>query len=198
MRAWTVERRQWLARNPPPHTPEQAREHDDQFTARIEAWLDQGAGSCALREVTIRECVSATLMHCDGVRYDHHAWVVMPNHVHVLFSPRDEHTIESLVRSWKGISARAANRHSGRTGEFWMRDYYDRLVRDAGHFWRCARYLRCNPEKARLSPPEFTGFEAPFVRAHLDAEAGTPRSGGTPAAVLNAQHTRRQECRRSV
>ncbi len=198
LRAWTAERRDWLARNPPPHSPEQEREHDEQFTARIDAWLDQGAGSCALRDATIRECVIGPLQNFDGMRYEHHAWVVMPNHVHVLFSPFAGHTIESLVRSWKGISARRANALHHGSGEFWMRDYYDRLIRDAGHFWRCARYIRRNPGKAKLGAGSYTLYEAPFVRNHLDAEDRAHGIGGTPAAGSSAQQSRRQECRRSV
>lgn len=62
-----------------------------------------------------------------------------------------------------------------------MKDYFDRLVRDADHFWRCTRYIRRNPAKARLAPDDYTLFEAPFVREQLDAE-GLPRSGGVPVA----------------
>ena len=195
---WAAERRSWLARNPPPHTPIQEREHDEQFTAKIDAWLDQGAGSCALRDLATRECVTASLLNFDGTRYEHHAWIVMPNHVHLLFSPLAAHSIESLVRGWKGVSARHANQLRHHRDEFWMRDYYDRLVRDAEHFWRCARYIRRNPEKAKLPTDSCTLYEAPFVRDFLDAEAGLQRIGGTPAAVPAAQTERRQECRRSV
>ena len=122
----------------------------------------------------------------------------MPNHVHLLFSPIAGHSITSLVRSWKGVSARTANRLQLRTGEFWMRDYFDRLIRDANHFWRCARYIRRNPEKARLSPHDFTLFEDPFVREQLDSETGLQRIGGTPAAATASETERRQECRQSL
>jgi len=179
---WATERRSWLSRNPAPHTREQERAHDELFTAKIDAWLDQGTGSCALRDRAIRQALTDTLSDGEGSRYETHAWVVMPNHVHLLFSPIAEHTIASIVRSWKGISARQANQLHGRTGEFWMKDYFDRLVRDADHFWRCARYIRRNPEKAKIAEDHFALYEAPFVRACLDQV----RIGGTPAAGLNS------------
>ncbi len=191
---WATERRAWLSRNPPPHTEEQEREHDELLTAKIDAWLDQGTGSCALRDRATRQALTDTLGRCEGSRYQSHAWVVMPNHVHLLFSPIAEHTIASLVRSWKGVSARQANLLNRHTGEFWMKDFYDRLIRDAAHFWRCARYIRRNPEKAKIAEDHFTLYEAPFMTEVLDQV----RTGGTPAADLNEPQTRRQECRRSV
>jgi len=192
--AWATERRSWLTRNPPPHTAEQDREHDELFTVRIEEWLDQGAGSCALREPVAREIASRVLMRFDGQRYWLHSWVEMPNHVHLLFSPLGDQTLDTLLRSWKGVSAREINLLHGHTGDFWMRDYFDRLARDSTHFWRCARYIRRNPEKAKLSASAYTLYEAPFVCDFLDAE----RSGGTPAAVPAPDSPGRQECRRSV
>lgn len=52
-----------------------------------------------------------------------------------------------------------------------MKDYFDRMVRDAGHFWRCARYIRRNPEKANLLVEAFTLFESDHVREVLDGRA---------------------------
>jgi len=82
------------------------------------------------------------------------------------------------LQSWKGFTAHATNRMLGKAGDFWMRDYFDRLIRDSTHFWRCARYIRRNPESARLSPHQSTLFEAPFVNDFLNSE----RYGGSPAA----------------
>ncbi|MSU49602.1 MAG: hypothetical protein EXS37_11025 [Opitutus sp.] len=198
LHTWATERRSWLSRNPPPHTVEQDREHDELFTAKIDDWLDQGTGSCALRDPTTRQALIDTLIHFEGSRYECHAWIVMPNHVHLLFSPLAEHTVESLVRSWKGISARRANQIHRRSGAFWMKDYFDRLIRDADHFWRCVRYIRRNPEKAKLPAGDYALYAALFVRDHLNAEAGSQRIGGTPAAGSSEEQGRRQECRRSV
>lgn len=51
---------------------------------RIEAWLDAGHGSCVLRDPAAAQIVVEAWRHFDGERYDLLAWVVMPNHVHVL------------------------------------------------------------------------------------------------------------------
>ena len=48
------------------------------------------------------------LFHCERVRheYDLFAWVVMPNHIHALFSLPPGGALESLVQSWKNFTAR--------------------------------------------------------------------------------------------
>lgn len=51
---------------------------------RIEAHLDKGYGSCVLRSPQYAALVEDTWKHFDGVKYDLIAWVVMPNHCHVL------------------------------------------------------------------------------------------------------------------
>jgi hypothetical protein len=37
-----------------------------------------------------------------------------------------------------------------RTGDFWMRDYFDRYIRDTEHFLKAFNYILNNPVKAGL------------------------------------------------
>ena len=55
---------------------------------RIEQALDQGQGDMHLADPRIAQQVENALLHFDGERYRLHAWCVMPNHVHVLTTPR--------------------------------------------------------------------------------------------------------------
>ena len=73
---------------------------------RIEALRDAGYGSCVLREPSIAQMTQSTLLFFDGQRYRILAWVVMPNHVHVLFQPLDGWTVAKIVASWKKFTAR--------------------------------------------------------------------------------------------
>ena len=90
----------------------------------------------------------------------------MPNHVHVLLVLNGAWTLEDMMHSWKLYSARKINKHLGRSGAFWQKDYFDRLIRGPEHFWRCARYIRKNP--ARLSPGDSLHWEALWVTKALD------------------------------
>jgi putative transposase len=168
---WRTERDGWLKVHPKPWTAKQDAEYHRQFSARLEGWLDQGAGKCLLSKTETRMLVEAALREFDGARHAHHAWVIMPNHVHALFSLAPRRKLESILHQWKGSSARAINGQLKRAGPVWTKDYFDRMVRDAEHFWRCARYIRRNPMKAKLSADEFTLLESDHVRDVLDGKA---------------------------
>jgi REP element-mobilizing transposase RayT len=80
----------------------------------------------------------------------------MPNHVHVLWTPRV--SLPVLVRRVKGPAARSANQLLGRAGKpFWQEEYFDRLVRTEKEFSHIRRYIEWNPVTAALAavPEEF-------------------------------------------
>jgi putative DNA methylase len=83
-------------------------------------------------------------------RYELLAWVVMPNHVHAVVRPLPGHTLSQILKSWKGFSAREANRLLGRDGEFWQGESYDHLIRDDEDMHRCCHYTTMNPVNARF------------------------------------------------
>jgi REP element-mobilizing transposase RayT len=117
---------------------------------RIEKALDLAAGECFLKTPQIAQVVVDALRKFDGSRYRLFAWSVMPNHVHVLFQALGDMFLEDILHSWKSYSAKSANRILGRSGEFWQREYYDRLIRNQEEFNRALRYVAENPEKAGL------------------------------------------------
>jgi REP element-mobilizing transposase RayT len=117
---------------------------------RLERALDAGEGRCLLRNPGVAQAVARALKEFEASRYRLFAWCIMPNHVHVLFQPSGTATLASILHSWKSFSAKAANRILGRTGEFWQREYYDHLIRDADEFKRAVHYIVLNPRKAGL------------------------------------------------
>jgi REP element-mobilizing transposase RayT len=87
----------------------------------------------------------------DGQRYVLGPWVVMPNHVHVIVRPLGTQLLDEILRSWKGFTAREANRILNRTGQpFWAREYYDHVLRDDQERAALADYTADNPVKAGL------------------------------------------------
>ena len=121
----------------------------------IERWLDAGVGCCALRNAEAAACVQNALLHFDGVRYRVLAWVIMPNHVHVLIDPMEP--ISKTIQGWKSFTARWLLKHNERLGlgipdphQVWMREYWDRFIRDADHLRATIDYIHRNPVKAGL------------------------------------------------
>lgn len=117
---------------------------------KVERCLDRGIGCCYLNDPRVAAIAAETLRHFHGQRYRLLAWCVMPNHVHVLFSPLREHTLDAILHSWKSFSAQKANAFLGRTGPFWQREYFDHLVRDQSSLRRITQYVRDNPKRAGL------------------------------------------------
>lgn len=117
---------------------------------RIAAYLDAGHGNCWLREARVAEMVEDAFLHFDGDRYRLLAWVVMPNHVHVMAEMLDGCGLDKVVWSWKSWTAKCANRILGREGAFWGRDYHDRYIRDGEHLLHARNYIENNPIKAGL------------------------------------------------
>lgn len=150
---WKEQRRLWLSTNPKPWTAETEREFHRRFTVRFEVWLDQGAGSCLLREPEARSHLAESLMRFQGEKVRHHAWIIMPNHVHLLFTPLMP--ISKLIEAWKSVSAKAIGR-----GPIWQRNYRDTLVRDVDHFINAVRYIRRNPIKAKLPDDAYTLWQS--------------------------------------
>ena len=121
-----------------------------QLRKRIERYADQGHGACWLRDARVAEVVQNALLHFDGERYRVLAWVVMPNHVHVLIETLAGFALSRVVQSWKSFTAKEANRLLKRRGPFWMVDYFDRYVRDEAHLSAARSYIEQNPVDAGL------------------------------------------------
>jgi REP element-mobilizing transposase RayT len=115
----------------------------------LERYLDQGHGECHLRRPDIAAVVESSLLFRHGVGYELRAWVVMPNHVHLLFVVRDV-PMAQLIEAWKGYTAKEANKLLGRKGRFWQEGYWDTYMRGAEHERRARRYIESNPVKAKL------------------------------------------------
>lgn len=127
------------------------REHiEAERRLRIEAFLDKGIGSCFLRNESIAQIIEQNLLHFDRKRYKVHAWVIMPNHVHILLTPEKNVLLSNIVHSWKSYTAKRANAILGRHTEFWQREYFDRMIRSERHFNNAIDYIHNNPVKAGL------------------------------------------------
>jgi REP element-mobilizing transposase RayT len=125
---------------------------DAERRKRLEAWLDAGHGGCALRNPAAAACVVETWKKFAPERYDLIAWVVMPNHAHVLIRVREGWELGMIVQSWKIYTGRRINelRQAGawRSQRVWMREYWDRYIRTEGHFAAVVEYIHQNPVKA--------------------------------------------------
>jgi REP element-mobilizing transposase RayT len=151
LRQWLSERDTWLVAHPKPWDQLTHDAYHRHFTAKLEKWLDAGYGSCVLARGDIRAIVANALPHFDGARYWLDAWVVMPNHVHVVLTPLAGYDLSAILHSWKSFTSHAILKLlPGWEGPLWQKESFDHIVRDADHLQRFRAYIANN---SRGLPP---------------------------------------------
>lgn len=156
----------WKKANPDPWDDKTKEAYHKIFSNRMDDWMDAGHGACLLRNHANAEVVKDGMLHFNGKRITVHTFVIMPNHIHVLLRIHEGWQLERIVHSWKRHSAVRINRRENRTGQaLWQKDYFDRLIRNQNHFAHCVRYIRSNPQKARLPVGDFLLWESELAKS---------------------------------
>ena len=116
----------------------------------LEMHLDEGRGSCPLRNQSAASLLLEEFNMLREWQVDVPHYVVMPNHWHPMVEPRESCTrsLPEIMRRVKGRSARAINRSVGPAGALWQREWFDRWMRDDAEYDRCVQYIQNNPAKA--------------------------------------------------
>lgn len=136
---------------------------------KFEDALHLNLGPLWLRDPAVSKIVADALHYLDNSAYSLHAYCVMANHVHSLFTPfltersltevkrknrptfqSTDPTLASIMQSLKGYTARECNKALDRKGQFWEPESYDHEVRNATEFGNIKRYILNNPVKAGL------------------------------------------------
>jgi len=119
------------------------------------------------------------------------AAVVMPDHAHLLLTPREEYSLSRIMKGIKGASARQVNLrrtdtnvHSakrGTSGSIWQDESFDRIIRDQSELNEKLSYMLNNPVKRGLteSPWDYHGWY------FNDKTEGTDRNEGTDKNDMN-------------
>ncbi|HET8922629.1 MAG TPA: transposase [Candidatus Acidoferrum sp.] len=120
--------------------------------AEFERCLDSGNyGPTWLSNEKVAALVAEAMQNADSLRLCKiHAYIVMPNHVHMLLEPGAE--LARITKLIKGGTARAANKILRRTGKsFWQDESFDHWIRTSAEFERVRAYIERNPVKAGLA-----------------------------------------------
>jgi putative transposase len=142
--------------------PDPAQRTREAFLAhrRLFGQWDAALGAATCGPVWLeQECVAQLLAGCLHERqdklWDLLAFCIMPNHLHVVFTPLADaagkaRSVTAIMQVLKGYTAHRANQILGRKGQFWQHESYDHWVRDAGELSRIVAYVLNNPVKAGL------------------------------------------------
>jgi REP element-mobilizing transposase RayT len=108
-------------------------------------------GSCVFSEEGTSKVLANTLRHFDNIRYDVGNWVIMPNHVHVVVTPKDGYELHKKLHAWKTYSARQINKQLEQRGKLWQEESFDQIIRSEVHHYHVAKYIGNNPTKAGIT-----------------------------------------------
>jgi putative transposase len=100
----------------------------------------------ALANIVVEQIVNCR----DRGFYKLYAFVVMPNHLHVLLTPCGATTIEKVMLMIKGGSSHRMGRESPQRFPIWNEGFHDRWLRDAGEYQGTKSYVEQNPVEAKL------------------------------------------------
>ena len=121
-----------------------------------ESCLNRGFGSGILKYPEIAKIVLNNWLYNNGKAYDLYEWVIMPNHIHLLFCPYPGYTLRDIVTSWKSYTShliRQTDIYRQAVKDYpddmkqsvWSLDYFDRAVRSSTHYSKMKKYIYNNP-----------------------------------------------------
>ena len=121
---------------------------------QLEEVLQQGKGCCLLQHPLMAAELTEALELHNRKRYKLIAWCIMPNHVQVLLEPT--YSTPRIIQAWKTTTTHwmQQNKQSlaldtpGRM--LWMRDYWDRYIKDEQDLQQSIQELQNTPVAAGL------------------------------------------------
>jgi putative transposase len=148
---------------------------------------------CTYRRWTLpdwaRTIVLNSCTHNNHIRFDLHALVVMPDHVHIILTPLiDQQTeifsLAKITQPIKAISAHEINGRLGRRGQIWQEESFDRVLRSSEKLDEKVAYVLNNPVRKGLAntPAEYPWLWLPnHPRSKQTPAPPQPASKQTPA-----------------
>jgi REP-associated tyrosine transposase len=103
-----------------------------------------------------RSIVLECCLHDNGFKFDLRAAIVMPDHVHMIFTPlvneqaAEVYSLGEIMDAVKGASAHKVNKAIGRRGRLWQPESFDHVLRSSENLDAKIIYVLENPVRLRL------------------------------------------------
>jgi REP element-mobilizing transposase RayT len=105
---------------------------------------------------SVRHIVLDSCLHDNQSKYDLKVAVVMPDHVHLIFTPlvnwhaMEVFSLAEIMDAIKGASAHRINKLLGRRGRLWQAESFDHVLRSSKNLDARVSYVLENPVRAGL------------------------------------------------
>ena len=113
-------------------------------------------------------------------KFQLHAFVLMPEHVHLLLTPAADITIEHSLQLIKGGYSHAFGQEFGKRKEVWQRGFTDHRIRDLEDYEIHREYIHLNPVKRGLME---RAVEYRYCSAYLGFKLDQPTSAAKAAVA---------------
>jgi putative transposase len=119
---------------------------------------------------TFANIVVEQIISCrDWGFYKLHAFVLMPDHLHVLVTPGESTSVEKAMQMIKGGSAFRIGKEKPQNFPIWHTGFHDRWMRDESEYRGSKKYIELNPVEAKLAAnPEEYGYSSASGKHVLD------------------------------
>jgi REP element-mobilizing transposase RayT len=105
-------------------------------------------------------------------RFDLLAYVIMPDHLHLIARPHADVTTSRIMKMIKGRFARQHQAPTRRRGPFWQSRFHEKALTTDEALWTAVRYVHQNPVQAGIasSPSVYPWSSANSVEAAVRLE----------------------------
>jgi putative transposase len=114
------------------------------------------------RTATAELFIATLFRYRDAGKFQLHAFVVMPDHVHILLTPAPEVAIERCAQLIKGGFSFAVRKDF--SGEIWQDGYHAHRVVDEEDLRNQTFYILNNPAKKRLDSYPWVSSSTPYAQ----------------------------------
>lgn len=94
-----------------------------------------------------RDCLAEA---CEVQRCDVHAYVLMPNHVHLLITPWHDRSVSKVLQSVGSRYTQYVNSKYRRSGTLWEGRYRSTVIDPARYLLACMCYIEINPVRSGI------------------------------------------------
>jgi putative transposase len=134
---------QRLAKGYPPHSPPHPVKNQEFYLLTATCYEHKNRLNSSQRRQELLNQLFASFIN-EGIEII--AWVILPNHYHLLASKVNFHSVSKQLRLIHGRLARQWNLEDNVTGKFWYA-YSDRAIRSERHYYTTLNYIHYNPVK---------------------------------------------------
>jgi putative transposase len=137
----------------------------------------QGGRSILQRDAFAELFVNTLYEYRSQQRFQLHAFVVMPDHVHLIITPAE--SLERAMQFVKGGFSFKASRQFGIASAVWARGFTDHRIRDDNDFVVHRNYIHMNPVRRGLAEhPEQYRFSSAHSSYELDPLPSAAKAAG--------------------